>query len=100
MHVNSRVVHALEPPATGGRGSTGRGHLVSARENFLRASNYWRTAEFYVRGGADGRSLEGWLGNRDCFVAAARLLDHPVEQITIPYEESTLPGTSATGGKG
>jgi dienelactone hydrolase len=68
------------------------GHLVSACENFLRASNYWRAAEFYVRDGADGRSLEGWLGNRDCFVAAAPLMEHRVEPVEIPYERSTLPG--------
>ena len=76
-----------------GRTSLEAGHKISAREAFLRASNYFRVAEFYLHGNPkDPRILETWGQSRDCFRKAARLLDNPVEVIKIPYEKTTLPG--------
>ena len=69
------------------------GHKVSARRSYLRASNYYRAAEFYVRDNRnDPRSLKGWQSSRACFVKAGELFDPPFEVIEIPYEETTLPG--------
>lgn len=69
------------------------GHIVSAREAFLRASNYFRVAEFYLHGNPkDPRILDSWRKSRDSFREAAKLLDTPVEVIQIPYEDTYLPG--------
>ncbi len=70
------------------------GHQVSAREAFLRASNYYRTAEFFKRaapiGDADVARLSGRM--TQTFIQAAQLLDTPFELVDIPYENTTLPG--------
>ena len=69
------------------------GKLVSAREAYLRASNYYRTAEFFLRAKLDDpRILETWRLSRDCFLKAAELIDHPVERVKVPWEGTTLPG--------
>lgn len=68
-------------------------HLVSAREAFFRASNYYRTAEFYLHGNPhDPRILNTWRKSRDAFRKGAQLLERPVDIIKIPYEGTTLPG--------
>jgi dienelactone hydrolase len=69
------------------------GHTNSACRAFMRASNYYRAAEFYVRDDPkDPRSLQGWQSSHDCFAEAARLFDPPFEAVEIPYEGTTLPG--------
>ena len=69
------------------------GHTSSARRAYMRASNYYRAAEFYVRDDPHGpRSLQGWQSSHDCFAEAARLSDPPFEAVEIPYEDTTLPG--------
>jgi hypothetical protein len=69
------------------------GRKISARRSYLRASNYYRAAEFYVRDDRnDPRSLQGWEGSHDCFARAAELFDPPFEAVEIPYEGTTLPG--------
>jgi pimeloyl-ACP methyl ester carboxylesterase len=67
------------------------GHTVSARDHFLRASTYHRTAEYYAE--ADPVVLaECGRRNRACFEAAAALFDPPVEPLSIPFEAGFLPG--------
>ena len=60
-------------------GSLENGHRVSAREAFFRASTYY-----------------GFCGKREkqveCFLAAGRLLDLPMEPVKIPFEGKCLPG--------
>jgi pimeloyl-ACP methyl ester carboxylesterase len=78
------------------------GHVVSAREAFLRASLYWRTGLFYLES-KDPRQLAMYHRHRACFRQAAALFDPPIEPVSIPYENGkTLPGyfmrASATGG--
>lgn len=70
------------------------GHRVSAREAFLRASNYYRTSEFFLRENPahDPEVAELSARSHDTFVAAARLFDTPVHPVRIPYEDTTLPG--------
>jgi pimeloyl-ACP methyl ester carboxylesterase len=69
------------------------GHEVSAREAYLRAMNYYRTAEFYLHGDPDDpRILETWGKSRDCFAQAAELFTPAFERVEIPYEGTTLPG--------
>ena len=70
------------------------GHRVSAREALLRASNYYRTAEFFLREhpAADPEVRLLSARSRETFAQAASLLDNPVAPISIPYEGTTLPG--------
>lgn len=69
------------------------GHRQTARESWLRACNYYRSAEFFLHGNPkDPRILSSWGASRRCFRQAAKLMDHPVEVISIPYEGHQLPG--------
>jgi alpha-beta hydrolase superfamily lysophospholipase len=69
------------------------GHLVSARDGLLRASNYYRSADFYLHGNPeDPRIAHAYTRARDCFIAAGALFDTPVEPIEIPYGNTVLHG--------
>jgi pimeloyl-ACP methyl ester carboxylesterase len=75
-----------------GRKSLAGGHLVSAREAFLRASSYWREACFY-QSTTDPRCLASWQRQRACFTQAGKLMGVPFQAVAIPYENGTsLPG--------
>ena len=73
--------------------SLGAGHRVSARESYLRASTYFRTAEFYLHGDpADPRILSTSRASQKAYAEAAKLSGPTWEPIEIPYEATTLPG--------
>jgi pimeloyl-ACP methyl ester carboxylesterase len=69
------------------------GHRVSAREALLRASNYYRTAADFLleHPATDPEMTLLSTGQSDTFAAAAALFDTPVEDVSIPYEDTTLP---------
>jgi pimeloyl-ACP methyl ester carboxylesterase len=69
------------------------GHRVSAREALLRASNYYRTAAAFLleQPATDPEMALLSAGQCDTFAAAAALFDTPVEAVSIPYEDTTLP---------
>ncbi|MCL7377052.1 alpha/beta fold hydrolase [Streptomyces sp. 35G-GA-8] len=77
-----------------GEAARAAGHRVSAREALLRASNYYRTAEFFLRENpADDPEVARLSAlSHDTFAAAAELLDAPVEAVRIPYQDTYLPG--------
>ncbi|MGJ7911106.1 alpha/beta hydrolase family protein [Neobacillus sp. LXY-1] len=76
-----------------GEESLERGKLVNAKENYLRASNYYRTAEFFLHGNQqDPRILDTWGKSRHAFHKAIKLLNISVEKVEIPYEDTTIPG--------
>ena len=69
------------------------GQLVSARQSYLRACNYYRTAEFFLHHTpTDPRILTTWHNSQKCFSKAATLFFPAIEAIAIPYEDTTLPG--------
>ena len=69
------------------------GHLESAREAYLRASTYFRTAEFYLHGdAADPRILSESRASQKAYTEAAKLKGPTWEPVEIPYEGTTLPG--------
>ena len=78
--------------ATGERAQAG-GHRVSARETLLRASNYYRTAADFLleQPATDPEMTLLSAGQHDTFAAAAALFDTPVQAVSIPYEDTTLP---------
>jgi len=66
---------------------------ISARECYLRASNYYRSAEFFLRTNPpDPRMVETWRKSRDCFLKVAALSDGLIRPVEIPFEGTTLPG--------
>ncbi|RRJ62832.1 alpha/beta hydrolase [Paenibacillus oralis] len=73
--------------------SSKNGNKISARDFYLRASNYYRTAEFFLHGNPlDKRILETWGLSRSTFRQALTLLNLHWEIVTIPYENTELPG--------
>jgi hypothetical protein len=77
-----------------GQQSLTGGHRVTARENLLRASNYYRNAAaFLLDDPANNPEVAAlYAAQIDTFAAAAALLGHPAEAVAIPYENTTLPG--------
>jgi alpha-beta hydrolase superfamily lysophospholipase len=69
------------------------GHRVSARNAFLRACTYLRTAgSMLYSTPIDERMVHTNTRQTEAFRRAAALLDSPVEIVQIPYEDGTLPG--------
>ena len=68
-----------------------KGHRLSAGQAFLRASNYYRTAEFFLAPD-DPRRLVAFEKSRTTFQKFLELSGIFVEPIRIPYEGTTLPG--------
>ncbi len=68
-------------------------HPVSALYALLRASNYYRAAEFYLHGNPqDPRIRSVSKKSRTCFSTAMTLAPIKITAINIPYEHTTLPG--------
>jgi pimeloyl-ACP methyl ester carboxylesterase len=68
-------------------------HTVSAREAYLRASNYYRTAFVVLIGSpVDPRLVAAFERQSETFRKAAALFSPAFEPIAIPYERTTLPG--------
>jgi alpha-beta hydrolase superfamily lysophospholipase len=67
------------------------GHKVSARESYLKASNYYRTAVVSVL--PENSNFKIWgEKSRSTFRQACKLFDPPIEAFEIPFEDTTLPG--------
>jgi alpha-beta hydrolase superfamily lysophospholipase len=70
-----------------------KGHLISARDSFLRASNYYRSSEFFLHAHPDDpRVKRAYVRSVECYKAAAALFSPAIELLEIPYENTTLPG--------
>jgi pimeloyl-ACP methyl ester carboxylesterase len=69
------------------------GDRVTARHALLRASEYYRQAYYFIRSDLDdGRLQKAYRHHVETFLAATVLMDHPVEAVRIPYDETTLGG--------
>jgi dipeptidyl aminopeptidase/acylaminoacyl peptidase len=69
------------------------GHLVTAHDAWLRAQTYYRTAEFFLHDNPDDpRILDSWKKSRDTFRDAMNLDPVSMEIVSIPYENTSLPG--------
>lgn len=68
-------------------------HKESARTAYLRASNYYRTAEFYLHCHKnDPRIVQTWAKGRNCFKKSVALGPFSINDVRIPFESTTLPG--------
>ena len=61
-------------------------------EAYLRASNYYRVAEFLLIDPEDPRIQTTWGMSKQCFAEVAKLFSPRFEPVQIPYEETSLPG--------
>lgn len=72
--------------------SAAAGHAVSAREAYIRASTYYRTAYFPLFGKpVDPRLVEAFERETKVFHKAAPLFSPPIEVLEIPFEGGSLP---------
>ncbi|MGV9801011.1 alpha/beta hydrolase family protein [Mycobacterium sp. NPDC003449] len=78
------------------------GHGESARCAYLRAANYYRTAEFYLRDDPrnDPRVLATWERGVRCFRDALALSAFRSRRVGIPYAGIELEGYFIAGGEG
>ncbi|SPU54803.1 2,6-dihydropseudooxynicotine hydrolase [Brevundimonas vesicularis] len=65
------------------------GHRHSARANWIRAANYFRSAEFFLDP-ADRRRLPTFDRVESCSRRTLTLFDIPGEEVRVPYEASHL----------
>jgi len=86
MHTGDRIYKEGETSAAGR-------HFISARDCYLRASNYYRAAYFYLFGApVNPKLLEAYERHEDSFNKAVKLFETPVQVVQIPYEGTFLPG--------
>ena len=77
------------------------GHTESARNAFLRASNYHRNAGVMLLGAPlDPRLVESQARQTAAFRRFASMLERPPEIVEIPYEATSLPGYFFSAGAG
>lgn len=79
--------------------SAAAGHALSAADHYLRAATYHRTAEYYAEAHPAVLSERGRRAQA-CFARAVALGDRPVEAVSIPFADATLPGYVAGPGGG
>ncbi len=67
-----------------------KGDLIRARENYFRASTYYKSAMITLNP-LDTRHKEFWRLSVDCFEKAGALLECPMETIQVELNNKTLP---------
>lgn len=73
--------------------SMDRGHVVSARRAYMRATEYYRAAEYFLREDLDDpRSQECSRKIRECFQRAVASIYPKVDVLKIDYQDSYFPG--------
>jgi pimeloyl-ACP methyl ester carboxylesterase len=90
-NIADNVLHAAEQAMQSGQ-------TISARQAYLRASNYYRAAMFSLPHTDD--RLDKYLTlSRDCFHEAAKLFSPQIEMVDIPFGDDCLPGYFLLAGK-
>lgn len=74
------------------------GQIVTARQSFLRASNYYRAAMFSLPH-TDARLDSFLTSSRECFHRAAALFSPQIEVVNIPFGDAQLPGYFLSAGQ-
>ena len=69
-----------------------KNHKISARDAYLRASNYYRVSAFLLIDPHDPRIQTTVVSGKECFRNALSLFPFLVEEVQIPYEGTFLPG--------
>jgi dipeptidyl aminopeptidase/acylaminoacyl peptidase len=66
-------------------------NFVTARRSYLRAFNYLRTSEFFLKP-SDDRKIPSYLKAREAFLKAIEHFENKPQRIEIPFEGSVLSG--------
>jgi len=74
------------------------GQTITARQAYMRASNYYRTAMFSLPH-TDARLFTYLKLSRDSFHTAAKLFSPQIEIVDIPFGDARLPGYFLTAGQ-
>lgn len=75
-----------------GNDAFSEGHFISARKAYLRASNYYRTAEFFLHENPDPEKIAKlYDSSTACFSKVMKLNNPVIKSVRIPYEGTTLP---------
>jgi pimeloyl-ACP methyl ester carboxylesterase len=74
------------------------GQFATARQAYLRASNYYRAAMFSLPH-TDARLASYLTSSRECFREAAKLFSPPIEVLAIPFGNARLPGYFLSAGR-
>ena len=74
------------------------GQTITARQAYLRASNYYRAAMFSLPP-TDDRLFKYLTLSRDYFQKAAKLFSPPIEVVEIPFGDARLPGYFLSAGQ-
>jgi hypothetical protein len=65
------------------------GHLISARDGYLRASEYYRQAYFFLRSDIDDtRLLDAFHAHRTTFHSFADLTPWSADEVAVPYRHN------------
>ncbi|MFW9843397.1 MAG: alpha/beta hydrolase, partial [Candidatus Thorarchaeota archaeon] len=70
--------------------SFSKGHTISARDSFMRASNYYRTAE-YGTPPSHPKFHKLWKHSVESFHKACHLFSPAIEILEVPFEDKQLP---------
>lgn len=69
------------------------GNRVSARRAFLRAATYYAASTTFIDGTANpSRGVDTWKFHLACWEQFCLNFDPPAEKISIPYENTSMPG--------
>ncbi len=71
--------------------SLAAGHIVSARQQYMRAANYYRASIISMLPDNQNFLLNAFK-SRGLLIKAGKLFDPPLEHIEIPFEDTVLPG--------
>ena len=73
--------------------SAAGGHKESARQAYLWAQNFYDSATYFADGTGDPkRIIEAWQMMDDCWLKSLAFFDPPIEEVSIPYENTNLRG--------
>ncbi|MCD4782455.1 MAG: prolyl oligopeptidase family serine peptidase [Candidatus Eremiobacteraeota bacterium] len=67
-----------------------KGHNISARDQYLRACNYFRAAEYYADFESPMKNKWG-MKSRECFLKYLEQTGYYYEDLRIPFEETPMP---------
>lgn len=87
VQAHGRLAQRVEAQA---RAAIEKGHLISARDHFFRASMYYRSAEYFCDPYTPDHQKWG-LSSRECFIEGARQLGTPFDVLRIPFEIADIP---------
>ncbi len=68
------------------------GRAITASQEYLRASSYYRIGLMYFSMPEDPRMKAYSLESRACYEKYLKLSNYPGEPVQIPYEDTSLPG--------